>query len=385
MLYKIAQDFPNDMILEEAGPLVSLFQPTHRHFPENKQDTIVFKNLLREIENSLNRAYKKDIIQSILKPFYQIEEDMHKPFWNNTLGGIAVFASRNKCIVYHLFSPVKEFAVVADSFHIKPLIQAFQSLERYQLLGLSRNRFSIFQGNRHGFAEIVIGSDIPRTLEEVLGKQLTDPYLTQGFYGGVGGPAMHHGHGDVKEEIDKDTEKYYRYVDRFILENYSMKSKLPLILVSLMENHSKFKQISHNPYLLEEGIDFSYESIKMEQLEKKALEIIEPIIFEKTRKLKESYKKATAESLGSSELAHVVKAVFESRVETVMFEEDLLISGKIDKNTGKINLGDIKDPDCGDILDDLAELVLKNRGDIVVLPKDKMPSLTGVAAIYRYS
>jgi len=385
MLYKIAQDFPNDMILEEGGPLVSLFQPTHRHFPENKQDKIVFKNLLRKIENSLKRAYKKDIIQSIIKPFYQIEEDMHKPFWNNTLDGIAVFASQNKCIVYNLPSPVKEFALVADSFHIKPLIQAFQSLERYQLLGLSRNRFTIFQGNRHGFSEIVIGSDIPRTLEEVLGKQITEPYLTQGSYGGVGGPAIYHGHGDVKEEIDKDTEKYYRYVDRFILENYSEKSKLPLILVSLIENHSIFKRISHNPYLLEEGIDISYESLEPEQLEKKALKIIEPIIWEKTRKLMESYKNATEKSLGSSELSQVVKAAFESRVETVMFEEDRIIPGKIDENTGEINLGDINDPDCDDILDDLAELVLKNRGDIVVLPKDKMPSLTGVAAIYRYS
>ena len=137
--------------------------------------------------------------------------------------------------------------------------------------------------------------------------------------------------------------------------------------------------------LLEESIDISYDSLEMEQLKKKVLEIIEPIIWEKTRKLIEYYKNATDKSLGSSELSQVVKASFESRVKTVMFEEDRIIPGKIDKNTGEISLGDINNPDCDDILDDLAELVLKNRGDIVVLPKDKMPSLTGVAAIYRYS
>lgn len=384
MLYKVVQDFPNDMILEEEGPLISLYQPTHRHFPENKQDKIVFKNLLREIENSLNRSYNKDIIQSIMEPLYQIEIDLHEPFWNNTLDGIAVFASQNKCIVYNLFSPVKELAVVSDSFHIKPLIQAFQSLDRYQLLGLSRNSFTIFQGNKNGFVEIEMDSDAPRTLEEVLGDQLTDPYLTYASSGGVGNSPTYHGHGDARDEIAKDTEKYYRYIDRFILENYSKKSKLPLILVSLKENQSLFKQISHNPYLHEEGIDISYEAIEMEQLNKKALEIIEPLILEETKKIIDSYIKATAKTSGSSELLLVVKAAFEGRVETLMLEENRMLPGKIDKNSGEIDLCDLGNPDCDDLLDDLAQLVLKNKGNIVVLPKNKIPSITGIAAIYRY-
>ena len=61
-----------------------------------------------------------------------------------------------------------------------------------------------------------------------------------------------------------------------------------------------------------------------------------------------------------------------------------MISGRIDYNTGEIELGNILNPDCDDILDDFAELVLKNRGDVMVLPKEKMPSDTGVAGIYRY-
>lgn len=385
MLYKIAQDFPNDMILGEEGPLISLYQPTHRHFPENKRDKIVFKNLMREIENSLKRDYKRDMIESIMKPLYQIEKDLHEPFWNNTLDGIAVFASKNKCIVYHLFVPVKEFAVVANSFHIKPLIQAFQSLDKYQLLGLSRNSFAMFQGDKNGFVEIELGSDVPRTLEEVLGDQLTEPYLSYASYGGIGDSPMYHGHGDSTDEIAKDTEKYYRYIDRFILENYSNKSRLPLILVSLKENQSQFRKISRNPYLHKEAIDISYEAIEIEQLNKMALEIIEPDILKETKKVIESYNSAASKSLGSFELSEVVKAAFEGQVETLLLEENRIIAGKIDKNSGIIYMCDIDNPDCDDILDDLAELVLKNKGNIVVLPKDKMPSTTGIAAIYRYS
>lgn len=34
---------------------------------------------------------------------------------------------------------------------------------------------------------------------------------------------------------------------------------------------------------------------------------------------------------------------------------------------------------------DLGELVLKKGGNVVIVSKDKMPSPTGVAAIYRYN
>ncbi|HCJ94776.1 MAG TPA: hypothetical protein DHV69_06140, partial [Sphaerochaeta sp.] len=185
MAYEIAYQFPNEIMYQEEGPFVSLYQPTHRHFPENKQDPIVFKNLLRVIEQSLGKKYEKDLIGSIMKPFFELEEDTN--FWNTTADGLAVLASRNKCVLYNLQIPVKEFATVAESFHIKPLIKAFQSLESYQLLGLSRTGFTLYQGNRYGFTEIVLPPDTPRTQEEVLGKQLTDPYLSHGSYGGAGG------------------------------------------------------------------------------------------------------------------------------------------------------------------------------------------------------
>lgn len=382
MLYEIVRRFPDDMIFNEEGPFISLYQPTHRHFPDNKQDIIMFSNLMREIENSLKQQYDNDFIQSIMKPFYQLEEN--RSFWNSTLDGIAVLASQNKCIVYNLHNSVKELAIVADSFHIKPLIKAFQSMERYHLLGLSRNNFTLYKGNRNGFTEIEFDPDIPRTPEEVLRTLLTDSNLNQGTYSGTSGFTVFRGHSDAKEETDKDTEKYFRYADRFILENYSKPSKLPLILVALKEYHSWFKKISHNPYLIEEGIYNSYDSLEMDQLEKKALEIIKSLNSEKIQKLMESYESANAESLGSSDLTHVARAAFEGRIETVLIEEDRIIPGKIDAESGDIISCTIDNPHCDDLLDDIIELVLKNSGKAVILSKENMPGLSGVAAIYRY-
>lgn len=383
MLYEIARLFPEDMNFQEEGPHISLYQATHRSFPDKKQDLIVFKNQLKSIEDSLKKLPDFTAVEKIMNPFYELKDD--KEFWNHTADGIAVFAAADKCVVYNLNNPVNEFAVVANRFHIKPLIKAFQSTEEYQLLGLSRDNFALYQGNLFDFAEIKISPDVPRTMKAALGDELSGPYLSHGSYAGAGGPTMYHGHGDINDELDKDTEKFFRYVDSYVYENHSKKSKLPLILVSLAEYQTEFKRLSNNKYLLEKGISKSAESLDLTELSKQARKIIEGINAAKIQKLIDTYNKAQAESRGTSDLKQAVQAAFEGRVETVLIQEDKIIPGKVDFSTGRIKTGEIDDPELADVLDDLAELVLANGGKVKILAKDELPSTTGIAAIYRYS
>ena len=120
MVYKIAKGFPEDIIFEELYPCISLYQPTHRYSPVNKKDPILFKDLVREIENSLVEKYRKNDLDNLMEPFYQIGQD--KGFWNSTLEGLAILANPRGCIVYNLNTSVKALSVISDSFHIKPLM-----------------------------------------------------------------------------------------------------------------------------------------------------------------------------------------------------------------------------------------------------------------------
>ena len=42
------------------------------------------------------------------------------------------------------------------------------------------------------------------------------------------------------------------------------------------------------------------------------------------------------------------------------------------------------DSQAGDLLEDLAERVLADRGEVIVVPTGSMPTSSGLAAIYRY-
>lgn len=382
MMYAIVKDFPNRMMDEAVEPCVSLYQTTHRYSPENKKDKIVFKHLIQQIQESLERKYEESLVQRIMRPFYSLKDDL--TFWMHTLDGMAILASQDACIIYLLNSPVEDVAMVADRFHIKPLIQYFQTANTFCLLGLGSTGFSLFEGNRYGVKEIDLGEEITKEIEEINGEEHPDGFLTYGGYGGADGVAMFHGHGGRKDAIGKDLERFFRYVDRTVLEKFSKSMKVPLILVSLEEHQGEFRKISNNPYLVADGVELSYESMDLEQITKKAWDIMEPLFLNKTQAQIERYHNAKANALGSDLLHDVARAVFEGRVETIFVEADRIIPGRYDAKTGKLEYIGIEGAEIGDIIDHMVTAVLKNKGEVVVLPKERMPAETGLAAIFRF-
>lgn len=382
MSFKIVSDFPNEILDEAEAPFISLYQPTHRHRPDNKQDIIRFKNLIKKIRDSLRETYSRRQVDPIMEPFYTLAENV--AFWNQALDGLAVLATKNRGVIYRLQRPVKELAVVADSLHVKPLIRIFQSADRYQLLGLNRNEFALYEGNRYGFEELELEPGTPRTIKEILGEDYPEKYLTAGTYAGADGVGAFHGHGGRKDEIDKYTRRFFRHVDRFVWENYSRPSGLPLILVSLAEYHPLFRDISRNPLLMEDGIKISFDALSIEELKKNVWAQIEPLYLNKTKQLVDSFRAAWSKFTASDDLVQIARAAWANRVATLLIESDRIIPGKVSPATGKIISGDLEHPEYDDILDDLAEMVFNSKGEVVVLPKERMPSTTGAAAIFRY-
>ena len=378
------KDYAAGLLDKCDPPCLSLYQPTHRHHPDNQQDPIRFQNLLKELEEPLRQQFPKDDIRTLLQPFLALAND--RDFWNHTLDGLAVLGARGIFRVYKLQRPVTEFVLVADSFHTKPLMRILQSADRYQVLGLNRQEIRLFEGNRDALDEIELARTVPKTITEALGDELTEPHRTVTSYGGIGEghSPMHHGHGGKESEVDTDAERFFRAIDRGILEHHSKPTGLTLILAALPQYHHLFHQVSHNPLLIEDSIEVHPDSLTIEELRQRAWQILEPHYLARLAKLVEEFGNAKSKGLGDDVLVQVAKAIAVGRVATLMIEAVRKIPGRIDSATGEIEFGDLSHPEVDDVLDDLGELALKKGGQIVIVPAERMPTDTGIAAIYRY-
>lgn len=373
-----------DLLSEQKPPCVSLYQPTHRHHPDNQQDPIRYRKLVRELEASLGQKHPTLEVGRLLEKFQALARDDR--FWNHRTDGLAILATSGTFHLFELQRAVPELLVVADSFHLKPLIRHTQSAERYQILCLDRQAAKLYEGNRDSLDPVEL-TDVPSTITDALGEQLTEPHQTVASYGsgaGKGGEQMHHGHGAKKDEIDLDRDRFFRVIDRGVLEHHSRPSGLPLMLAALSEYHTPFREISHNPYLMAEGITTNPDALDLDQLRAEAWRMMEPMYLERLAKLVNDYQLAKSRQLGSDHLSQVAAAATAGRVGTLLVEANRQIPGRIQPGTGEVRLGELADPGTDDALDDLAEMTLRMKGQVIVVPAKQMPTTTGLAATYRF-
>ena len=65
--------------------------------------------------------------------------------------------------------------------------------------------------------------------------------------------------------------------------------------------------------------------------------------------------------LGSDILGEVARANLEGRIDTLIIEADRIEPGKINEETGKIEEGNLEDPEINDVLNDLAKWCIEKK------------------------
>jgi hypothetical protein len=375
------------LLADHEPPCLSLYEPTYRAFPDSQQNPIRYRNLLRELKAALEHRYPDAPADTLLEPFERLAED--REFWAHPQDGIAVLAAPGFFHLEKLQRSVPELAAVNDHLNLRPLVRFFQSADAYQVLAVDRQHARMYQGNRYVLDEIVMAPSVPRTIEEALGEDVPVPGVHTKGSSGPGRPTsfpasgeVFHGHGSKVEEPWDDVERFFRVIDRAVLEAHSKPSELPLVLAALPEYQTRFRAISRNPYLLEDGVAAKAEGLSMDELRAAVWRVIEPRYHARLRQILDAYGAASGRGLATDDLTHAVEFALDGRVGTLLLEADRRIPGRIDGRLPRVS--DSDEPGAGDILDELAERVLKTGGQVVVAPRASMPTHTGLAAVFRY-
>lgn len=378
MNYQIVKEFPHPMMEKGKRPVISIYVDTHIKKPDRLENPIRFKNLVKEAQASLKDKEFKGF-KDLFSLFKEMEEDAL--FWEGATESMAILGDEEECIVYKLPVNVKSLAIVSDSFYIKPLLRSFQSNGHYHVLGLNRDNFVLFEADRYGITEIPVDAR-DATMEGVLGTEKTAPHLSVASIGGD--QSMYHGHGGAKDERKVDQEKFFRHVDTFVLEQYSKKQKIPLILVSPDEHQGEFRKLSKNNYLIDEGIKIDGDALDKKNLYEKVQDVIQELFKKELKDRMATFSEAHAKDLGSDDVVQIGRAIAEGKVASLYLEENTVHPGRFDPQLGTVVQGEIADPRVGDVYDDMAEVVLSRGGEVLILEKDEMPTERDLAAVYRY-
>jgi hypothetical protein len=185
-------------------------------------------------------------------------------------------------------------------------------------------------------------------------------------------------------EIGQHADEWFRAVDRAVTDKLTRQTDLPLVLVGLPDNTSEFRRITKNPNLLSPDVSGDPGAMTLDRIREAAWNVVLPRYTERLARLTEGFGTAKAHGTGSADPQAIGAALVQGRVGLLLADADRVIPGRVDPASGAVRTVDAGDAAADDLIDDLAELTLKTGGEVVVVPSDRMPCDTGVAAVYRY-
>ena len=390
---------------ERAGWHVSIFMPTHRAGPETQQDPIRLKNLLDEAGERLTASdrgrdgLRAPAARALLEPASRLIED--GLFWQRQSDGLAIFVSseiaRMDRYYYRLPFDFEEMVVVADRFHIKPLLPLLSGDGRFYVLALSQQEIRLLQGTRYTVGEVDL-EKAPTSLAEAL--RFDDPerrlqfHTASGPSGGKGErPAMFYGQGAPSQDKKGDILRYFQKLDTGVQEllageqgpsKQGPSKQGPLVLAGVDYLLPLYREASTYPHLIEEGIEGHPDDLSAKELHRQAWAIVQPRFLEERQVAAERFRQLADTNSASDTLAEIVPAAYYGRVQTLFVALDVQQWGAFDPATNEVRLHQAPEVGDQDLLDLAAVHTFLNGGSVYAVAAEQVPSGGSLAALFRY-
>lgn len=276
-------------------------------------------------------------------------------------GHIGLFRNADSFRVLNIPINVEQGCHVASSFHVKPLLRWLQADKEFLFLGIGKESAQLYFGNQNIFT-LVDAISFPDFFKD---KRSYDGYLSLS---------------DSKKRKVKDDETFAWLNVR--IEELSRNSKPKLFLageksrIQRLNNHLKYKNTFKSSLANsfdEKNIDKICSDIRR-HLKDESQKDIEKALIEFTF--------AEAENRTRKNIFQIAKAVVQGKVRKLIVTDELSIFGKIDKKTGGLSIHPCDlDHEDDDILDDLAQMVLSQGGEVLIAKRNEIPNGRPILAI----
>lgn len=371
-------------LLAARGRCVSIYMPTFPGSVDELQDRVRLKNLAQRAERLIvERGLSEDEAAKLLRDVKGLPDE--KPFWHDRSQGLAIFAAPGLLRMWRLPVRFDEFVYAGRRFHVKPLIPLLTDDQQYWLLAFSRNRARLFRGARFSFEERQVPG-LPQSVKEAMnfipvkgGKQV---------HSGAGGhlgkqSAVHHGQGGHPDAERGEMEAFLRELEGAVYP-VLRESTLPLMLATVQPNVPLYRAVSRYAHVLDDVVVGSPDHLTPHALHELSWPIVAQQLELRRAKAGEEFQRLAGTPRGSQNPREVVVAAGAGRVDTLFVDRAAHLWGTLDEASQVVHAHEEEHAGDDDLLDWAAERTLEQRGTVYVVPRDRMPTDSSVAAVYRY-
>jgi hypothetical protein len=377
-MHPLTVDELRRLMAQQAPPCISIYLPTRRG--GSHEDKKRYEGLVRRARELVHSNLSTSAVSELIDPLNELAS---LPLSADALEGLAVFRSTDTLLYYRLPASVPELTLVAESFHIRPLLAFLQTNRNYYLLNLSQNHVAFFKGNASGLAPVDLRG-LPNSLTDALGIEARERSVSYHFGARGGQNPIYGGISKSDTSRDEDLARFYRAIDRALWE-VLRDEKVPLVLAAAERSNAMYRTISRYSHLAAEGLVGNFARTSATELHERAWPIVQQEVAARELDVLDRYQSLVSRARALDEVRAIAKFAVQGRVRELLLAKDSYQWGTLDKSTGAVAFhGEPEAAHDDDVLDDIAESVLLRGGEVYSLAKDHMPSKSSVAATLRW-
>jgi hypothetical protein len=358
-----------NLLQPRSEPCISIFLPLPRHGADLATAPLRYRALLREAEGLLADRYDPRRVKELLAPLAGLAEA--GDVLGRGPGGLAAFRAEGLFETYRIWPEPPERAVVADSFHVKPLLRCVQDRDRWFVLALGARQASLWEGSGGGLA--------PRALPPLPAPAPSRGGAPRGGRAAGPGKAPDEGDGARREE----TLRFCRAVDSVLRD--ILDPNAVLLVAGAPHVVALFRETCGHRGLAEEAVEGAFDEAGAEELHARALPAARRALAARDQAVVDDFRRQLDRSQAADVLTRVAEASVAGRVRRLLVADGRPLFGRVDRTTGEVTLhAGQTGPQDDDVLDDLAEIVLARGGEVLVLAPERMPDEAAAVATFRW-
>lgn len=347
---------------EKSTPCVSISLNTHRTHPENAQDEVMLKNLLKEAEKRVIAEFGKRPVASLLEKIAAVSGEIDS---NYNLDSLHIFLSNDTQEIIKSAWHLNENKVhISEAFALRPVIKDYLRSEEYLIMHLSQGGVQLY-------------------------KALNDSITTELKNGDFPFPEMSHSLSDPRKLsdsklLDDGIREYLNKVDKALVKVHNL-TDLQCVVICTEDNHSRLMQVADKPSIYCGYAHINYNNDGVNHLAKQGWDIIRELQQERRIRSINEMIEAVGQGNVLSDLQEIYLAAIDGRGELLIVHEDFVQPVLM---TSERSFDLITDNTLPDAIDDISSSivweVMSKKGRVVFTSQEKIKELGEIVLKTRY-
>jgi hypothetical protein len=347
---------------EKNIPCVTISLNTHRTHPDNAQDEILLKNLLKEAEERVINEFGKRNVAKLLEKIETVSKEIDV---NYNLDSLHIFLSNDtQKIVKSSWETSNGGVHISDSFAIRSLIKNYNRSENYLVMLLSQSGVILYEA---------VNDDI---INEVRNDDF--PFSENRHYN------THSDKGSDPKHLDDLVREFLNKVDKALVKVYN-ETGLKCVVVATEDNYSRLQQVADKPGVYLGYANIDYNKVETHHIVKQSWELVKEQQKQRRTEAINEMQEAVAHGKVLTDLQEIYQASIDGRGDLLIIHQDFS-QAVVMKDERTFDL--VNDKSTPNAIDDITSIiaweVISKKGRVIFTSQDKIKDLGKVVLKTRY-